>query len=285
MNTQNDNNSNINREHKDRLFKFIFGNPENRKWTLSLYNAVNGSSYENADDIVYTTIEDAVYMKMKNDVSFLISDEMNFYEQQSTFNPNMPMRFFIYAGMVYSKYVETSKEYHRFSSELQKAPTPKCICFYNGTAEKEDRTVLKLSDAFNSASDIEVLVTMINVNYGHNKELLEACKPLKEYAYFIDRIRFHQKDLETIDEAVDKALDDMPEDSILKPFLIANKAEVKRMCITEYDEARTISEAKEDAVLALLISLVKDGLLSLTEAAKRSNMSETEFIAKSGLNV
>ena len=74
MNTQNDNNSNINREHKDRLFKFIFGNPENRKWTLSLYNAVNGYSYENADDIVYTTIEDAVYMKMKNDVSFLISD-------------------------------------------------------------------------------------------------------------------------------------------------------------------------------------------------------------------
>lgn len=126
---------------------------------------------------------------------------------------------------------------------------------------------------------------MINVNYGHNKELLEACKPLKEYACFIDRIRFHQKDLETIDEAVDKALDDMPEDSILKPFLIANKAEVKRMCITEYDEARTISEAKEDAVLALLISLVKDGLLSLAEAAKRSNMSETEFIAKSGLNV
>lgn len=292
MNTQNENSSNVNREHKDRLFKFIFGKPENKKWTLSLYNAVNGSSYENADDIVYTTIEDAVYMNMKNDVSFLISDEMNFYEQQSTFNPNMPMRFFIYAGMVYSKYIESSKEYRKYSSKLQKAPTPKCICFYNGTAEQEDRTVLKLSDAFDSESDIEVLVTMINVNYGHNKELLEACKPLKEYSYFIDRIRFHQKDFETIEEAVDKALGDMPEDSLLKPFLIANKAEVKRMFITEYDEARTLSETmeeglekgREEGLVSAFAGLVKDGLLSLADAAKRANMSEAEFIEKSGLN-
>ena len=139
LNNQNDSlYINVNREHKDRLFKFIFGNPENKAWTLSLYNAINGSSYDNPDDIKFTTIEDVVYMKMKNDVSFLVSGEMNFYEQQSTFNPNMPMRFFIYAGMVYAKYVENSRNYHRYSSELQKAPTPKCICFYNGSANKEE---------------------------------------------------------------------------------------------------------------------------------------------------
>ena len=91
-----------NREYKDRLFKFIFGNPENKEWTLSLYNAINHTSYTNADDIQITTIQDAVYMKMKNDVSFLVNNIMNFYEQQSTFNPNMPMRFLIYSGMIYS---------------------------------------------------------------------------------------------------------------------------------------------------------------------------------------
>ena len=74
-----------NREYRDRLFKFIFGNPENRAWTLSLYNAINGSSYTDASQIRYTTIEDAVYMNMKNDVSFLVADTMSFYEQQASF--------------------------------------------------------------------------------------------------------------------------------------------------------------------------------------------------------
>ncbi|MBQ2343335.1 MAG: hypothetical protein II389_03565, partial [Acidaminococcaceae bacterium] len=68
-----------NRLYKDRVFKFIFGNPENKEWTLSLYNAVNGSNYSNPDDIQFNTIEDAVYMSMKNDVSFIILDEMNLW--------------------------------------------------------------------------------------------------------------------------------------------------------------------------------------------------------------
>ena len=236
----------MNREYKDRLFKFIFGNPENKEWTLSLYNAVNGSKYTNPDDIKLTTLEDAVYMNMKNDVSFLISDTMSFYEQQSSFNPNMPMRFLVYAGMVYSRFIETSLEYRKYSSKQQKAPTPKCICFYNGTSEKEDKTILKLSDSFSSKSDIEVTVTMINVNYGHNKELMDACKPLEEYAYFIDRVRVYQKNSDNLEDAVDKALDNLPENSVIKSFLTNNKAEVKRMCITEYDEERTLRETREE---------------------------------------
>lgn len=90
-----------NRLYKDRVFKFIFGNPENKEWTLSLYNAVNGSNYSNPDDIQFNTIEDAVYMSMKNDVSFIILDEMNLWEHQSSFNPNMPMRFLTYGTQLY----------------------------------------------------------------------------------------------------------------------------------------------------------------------------------------
>ena len=222
-----------NREYRDRLFKFIFGNPQNREWTLSLYNAVNDSHYTDASAIKLNTIENAVYMSMKNDVSFLIDNTMSFYEQQSTFNPNMPMRFLIYAGMIYSKYVEENKHYRRYSSAQQKAPTPKCVCFYNGTADKEDRITLSLSDSFDGKSDIEVKVTMININFGHNKALLDACKPLKEYAWFVDKVRSYQQTMETLEEAVDAALEELPDDSLIKPFLLANKAEVKRMCITE----------------------------------------------------
>ena len=156
----------VNREYKDRLFKFIFGNPDKKEWTLSLYNAINGSNYTDPNEIFLNTIENAVYMGMKNDVSFLISDTFNLYEHQSSFNPNMPMRFLIYAGMLYDKYTESSDDYHKYSCRLQKAPTPKCICFYNGTRETEDRIILRLSDSFNPAtvSDIEVNVTMININ-------------------------------------------------------------------------------------------------------------------------
>lgn len=281
----------VNREYKDRLFKFIFCNPENKEWTLSLYNAVNGSSYTDTEDLTYTTLEDAVYMSMKNDVSFLMADDtMNFYEQQSTFNPNMPMRFLIYAGMVYSKYIEENKNYRKYSKKQQTAPTPKCVCFYNGATKKEDKVILKLSDSFkdNSTPDIEVTVTMLNINYGHNNELIKACKPLEEYAWFIDKIRLVQNQGDSLESAIDIALDELPDDSLIKQFLTDNRAEVKRMCITEYDEERTFAEQREEGyeegVLDTLIGLVKQGALSLPFAAEQAKMTVAEFKIRAGLS-
>ncbi len=284
----------INEEHKDRLFKFIFGNPEHKAWTLDLYNAVNGSSYTDPEDIQITTIDDVVYMKMKNDVSFLIDNIMSFYEAQSTFNPNMPMRFLIYAGMVYSKLILEDFDFNLYSYKQQKAPTPRCVCFYNGIPNKPDEMLLYLKDSFepDSDPDIEVKVRMININYGHNKELMEACRPIKDYAFFIDRIRSYRKNDYSMEQAVDSALEDMPEDSVIKPFLIRNKAEVRRMCLTEYNEERTLAQTRKEAftdgreegieigALRILIGLVKDGILSLAEAAARAQMSVEEFESK-----
>lgn len=279
--------SGTNREYRDRLFKFIFGNPDNKKWTLSLYNALNGSDYTDENEIELNTIEDAVYMSMKNDVSFLMSDTVNFYEQQASFNPNMPMRYFMYAGMVYSKVVVKGRGYNIYSSKLQKAPTPKCICFYNGTADMEDTSILNLSDAFEGESDIEVRVHMININYGHNKELLEACKPLNDYSQFVDLIRTYQQTKKTLEEAIDAALDDLPDDSVIKPFLLANRAEVKLMCITEYDEEKTYADRLEEGIeigtLDTLTRLVKKGILTLAQAAEDAQMTVAEFEAKTGL--
>ena len=94
----------VSREYKDRLFNFLFGAEENKEWTLSLYNAVNRSAYTDASQIKITTIREVMYLSMHNDVSFLISDEVNLYEQQSTFNPNMPLRQLQYAGLVSFEY-------------------------------------------------------------------------------------------------------------------------------------------------------------------------------------
>lgn len=148
----------VNKEYKDKLFKFIFGNPKHKAWTLDLYNAVNGSSYTDPEDIKITTIEDVVYLKMKNDVSFLVDNIMSFYEEQASFNPNMPMRFLIYAGMVYSKHIEEDSSYHMYSPAQQKAPTPKCVCFYNGLTNKPDEIILSLKDAFEPEADPDIEV-------------------------------------------------------------------------------------------------------------------------------
>ena len=88
----------VNREYKDRLFTFIFGSEQNREWTLSLYNAVNGSHYTDASLIRFNTLKDMLYMEMRNDTSFLISDVLSVYEHQSTPNPNMPLRLLQYVS-------------------------------------------------------------------------------------------------------------------------------------------------------------------------------------------
>ncbi len=231
----------IRRNRKDRLFIYIFGNPNHKKWLLSIYNAIRGSDYTNPDDIEITTIKNVIYMGMKNDVSFLLTDIMNFFEHQSTFNPNIALRMFIYAGMVYSKYIEKNKStINLYSSRIQHIPVPKCYCFYNGKKEIEDKVIIKLSDSFDKGiePDIDVTVTMYNINAGHNQELMEKCKPLYEYSWLEAQIRRYIDDMnyETKD-AVDTALEDMPDDYEIKPFLMANKAEVERMCLTQFNEA------------------------------------------------
>lgn len=237
----------INDKHKDRVFKFIFGNPENRQWTLNLYNAINNSDYDNPDDIQLNTIEDAVYMGMKNDVSFIIMNEMNLWEHQSSYNPNMPMRFFLYAAKLYEKYIAVSN-YYQYSTTLQAAPKPRCICFYNGTTKQPEKKILRLSDAFGGEADIEVIVTMLNINYGMNARLMNTCKPLEEYSWLVDAVRRHQKRTMNLEEAVEAAIEEMPDNFLIKKFLIANKVEVKGMFLTEWDQEKVLAQGMREAV-------------------------------------
>ena len=251
-----------NKEYKDRLFKFIFGNPENREWTLELYNAVNGSSYDNPEDIVYNTIEDVIYMHMKNDISFLIRNEMNLYEQQSTYCPNMPLRFLIYLVKLYEAYIQKNN-LNIYSTVLQYIPRPRCVCFYNGLDEKSDKSILKLSGMYykdankidnETGTIVELEVEMININYGHNKKLLKRCEPLYEYSFFVDRIRFHINELKeedknyTLEDAIDRAIKDLPKDFKILEFIMKNREEVKAMCLFEYDEERHMRQEREEGI-------------------------------------
>ena len=238
----------VNTKYKDRLFNFIYGSPENRKWTLSLYNAVNGSDYTDENAIEFNTIKEALYLGMHNDTSFLISDIISVFEHQSSYNPNMPVRMLQYLGHLYEGYI-TRNRLNKFGSSLLQLPVPKLVVFYNGLKNLDDEVVLKLSDSFPEArrleSDVEVIVRMININQGHNKALMEACSTLREYAWLVDHVREYGISME-LEDAVNRAIDEMPSDYELKSFLIAHRSEVFGMLLTEYNETEVMELFKED---------------------------------------
>ena len=230
--------NNVNRQHKDRLFKAIFGAPEHKDYALSLYNAVNGTHYDNADELVYYTIEDAVYMGMKNDLSFIFDAALNLYEQQSSFNPNMPLRGLMYLSKQYEKYAEEN-HLNLYRDILQRIPAPKYIVFYNGTELQKDKMELKLSDAFiRPVSDaaLEVRAVMLNINYGQNKRIMNACTPLNDYAKFISCVKMNQRRGLPVAEAVDAAMEMAISENLLDGYFAVHKAEVIGMILTEYDE-------------------------------------------------
>lgn len=134
----------VNRKYKDRLFRIVFREKED---LLDLYNAVNGSDYDNPDELEIMTIEDVIYVHMKNDVAFLLSDLLNLWEHQSTFNPNMPARGLGYFAQLYQQYIE-KYGVNLYSSKQKKLPFPQYIVFYNGEKDMPERMELRLSDAF-----------------------------------------------------------------------------------------------------------------------------------------
>ena len=236
-----------NRQYKDRLWRMVFNNKED---LLQLYNAINHTDYQNPDDLVVNTLEDVLYLSMKNDVSFLVGGTMNLYEHQSTFNPNMPLRGVFYFSRVYEGYVADNNLmiYHEKRVRL---PKPKYIVFYNGTKNQPDSMELKLSDCFentdNEAPCLECTATMLNINYGHNQELMKHCRRLEEYSIFVQCVREYIQSEPSVEDALEKAIDTCINQDVLADFLKKHRAEVTNMILTTYDKDLYEKILKEDA--------------------------------------
>ena len=236
-----------NRQYKDRLWRMIFNNKED---LLQLYNAINHTDYQNPDDLKVNTLEDVLYLSMKNDVSFLVSGTMNLYEHQSTFNPNMPLRGVFYFSRLYEGYVADNNLmiYHEKRVRL---PKPKYIVFYNGTKNQPDSMELRLSDCFentdNEAPCLECTVTMLNINYGHNQELMKHCRRLEEYSIFVQCVREYIQSESSVEDALEKAIDTCINQDVLADFLKKHRAEVTNMILTTYDKDLYEKTLKENA--------------------------------------
>ena len=236
----------ITNKHKDRLFNFLFGREENKDWTLSLYNAVNHTDYTDSSEIEIMTIEDVVYMKMKNDISFLLHCYLNLYEQQSTFNPNMPLRCLMYAGRAYEQLVDEDAKYR---TKQVKIPTPEFYTFYNGKKDCPLERELCLSDAFMAPpgrNTLELKVTVVNINSGKGHGLLEKCRVLKEYSLFTEEVRSCWNEEEKLKRAISACI----EKGILVDYLKRKGSEVRNMLTAEYSYEKDIQVKQWEARMA-----------------------------------
>ena len=222
----------VNRNYKDTVFRMLFSERAN---LLLLYNAINQCSYRNPEDLEIVTLENAIYLGMKNDLAFIIDMNLYLYEHQSTFNPNMPLRDLFYICNEYQKLVDKKTLY---STVLLKIPAPNFIVFYNGSTPMRDCTELKLSTAFENLSGnpkLELIVTVLNVNEGHNQELLQQCSLLQQYAQYVSKVRQYAAAM-PLNQAVEQAVSECIQTGILSEFLSRNRSEVISMSIFEYDK-------------------------------------------------
>ena len=234
----------VRRNYKDHLFIKLFHDKEN---LLELYNALNGTDYKDPEDLVITTIDDVVYMGMKNDCSFLVGHDINLYEHQSTYCPNMPIRGMLYLADAYRSIIE-SDNLNLYGSSLIKLPTPKYVVFYNGESNRAEREELRISDAFETKDGcLEFTATMININKGHNQELMEKCRMLKDYSLFIDKVREYEKTKKSLKEAIDEASVYCIKHDIMKEYLIKHRNEVRDVLLTEFDAKKQREMDRRDA--------------------------------------
>ncbi len=266
-------NTNVKRNFKASLFSMIFGE---KSELLSLYNAINGSHYEDPDLLEITTIQDVLYMGLKNDQSFIIGEYMNLYEAQSTWNSNMPLRGLFYFSSLYQGYVE-SRHLDIYSGTRLELPTPKYVVLYNGTRKEPEYQMLRLSESFTLARNadsrcldgqglntqvpndsvsaaerfrepaLECIAEVYNINWGHNQKLMEQCRKLYEYAYLVEQARAHLAQGLVLAEAIDRAVEECIKKGILEEFLLKHRAEVKQMILTEYNEELHIQNEREIA--------------------------------------
>ena len=232
-----------NRTYKSRIFEMIFSN---KKDLLSLYNATNGTHYDDPELLEVNTLENAIYLSMHNDISFVIDSRLTLYEHQSTYSPNLPLRYLMYISDLYSN---MTKDENLYGTRKILLPAPKFVIFYNGIDEQPDMQELRLSDMFEIVDNIPSLdlrAVMLNINPGHNPHLLDNCKTLRDYSEYTARVRRYAES-SPLSEAVEQAITECIKEGILAEFLSKNRAEAKKVSIYEYDEEKVMRMLQEDA--------------------------------------
>lgn len=235
-----------NRKYKDSVFVDLFYSDETaKKNLLSLYNALHDTDLKDEGLIKKVKIEDILYKNFNNDISCQVGTGVFvFGEHQSTVNPNIPVRYAMYAGRAYEQVLDKSD---RYRTQLVKIPTPEFYVFYNGKKDYPVQQELSLSDAFMAEprnNSMELKVTVINSNTDKSHILLDKCSILREYSQFISIVRNYTNEKDPIKRAIEECIDK----GILTEYLKRKGSEVRNMLVAEYSYEEDIKVKQEEAM-------------------------------------
>jgi len=179
--------------YKDTMFRSLFNN---EKSLLELYNALHGTSHSERDtEIIINTLDETLVSRRKNDISFMLNGRLVvMLEHQSSVNENMPFRFLQSISRIFENCIPNKKAI--YGTKLIKFPRPEFIALINAPGRFPDRKTLRLSDSFMYTPGfeevrLELEVMVYNINEGQNPGILAHSATLKEYAYFVARVRWH----------------------------------------------------------------------------------------------
>ena len=266
----------VNRLYKSRIFAMLYSD---KKELLDLYNAISGKHYEDPELLEINTLENAIYMSMHNDVSFLIDFRLSLYEHQSTYSPNLSLRYLFYIADLYSG---ITKDENLYGTRCVQIPAPQFVIFYNGSEKLPDRTVLKLSDAYSVKEDspaLELIAIMLNINSGHNEVLKNTCKSLKDYSEYTRRVREYAE-VRPLEVAVEQAIMECIEEGILSEFLRKNRAEAKLVSIYEYDQEKHMRQEREASWEAGMEKGMEKGRVQLLKEQVQKKLTKGKSVSE-----
>ena len=221
-----------NREYKSDVFSMLM---EDKANALEVYNALNGSDYTDPEEVELVHLEKGVSLSIRNDASYIIDMNFSFYEHQSTYNRNMPLRSMIYFVNALDDWLKEN-EHDLFGRKRIMIPTPHFVVFYNGVERRPEYEEMRLSKSFYhqmEEPEIELICKAYNINPKNNQELKRRSPVLDGYTYFVEKVRENQKNM-SLDEAIDAAIEDCIQNHILEEFFRSRKDEVRKMTHLDY---------------------------------------------------
>ena len=239
---------NGNAKYSSDVFSMLL---QDKNRALEIYNAMNGTAYDDPDKVEITTLEDRSFsLTIRNDASFILDANLSLYEHQSTYCPNMPLRHLIYFVEMIQKRVYAQRR-DLYGKTLSKIPVPHFVVFYNGKENAPEYYELRLSDAFEHETDVpelELICKVYNINKGNNTDLLEKCPTLRDYMYFVDLVREYHAKFSDLEHAIVQAIDQCIRENVLKDFLIQHREEVTHMMTMDYTFERRLEMQREEAI-------------------------------------
>ena len=197
---------------------------EDKRNALQVYNALNGSDYADPEQVELVNLESGMSLSIRNDAAFIVDMNINIYEHQSTYNPNMPLRSLLYFAPIIRGMI---KNRDLFSSHVIRIPTPHFAVFYNGTTDRPEREIIRLSASYEKPMDdpeLELTCTVYNINPDRGEGLLGKCAVLHEYTRFVETVRKNEAD--GIEKPIEAAIEYCIDHHVLEEFLKEHRTEV-----------------------------------------------------------